>query len=179
MLSISTKPTQSEEDMHAVEEALKSDPTDLPSLMARAAIYEAKSDATAAENAYRDLLDRYPDFTLAAKHLTMLYAKSSIDNPQGMIIAAKAHEAFPGDESVTKAYGIIAYLHGDYAESSSIFQTGFATETKDPEVLYYLGVSQIRLNQTADGKKSLRQALDLGLAGNLAVQASGLLATQK
>jgi tetratricopeptide (TPR) repeat protein len=162
-----------------VEQILKSDPMDVPSLMAMAAIDEQKSDARAARRDYEKVLDHYPDFTPAEKGLAILCAEDPDDDPKAFDLASKAHEALPEDEEVAKAFGIIAYRKGDYARAANLLQANTRQHSGDAELMYYLGMAQYRLNQRAESKQTLQRALDLNLNAGLAAEARRILVELK
>jgi len=47
--------------------------------------------------------------------------------------------------------------------------------TSDAEVIYYLGMAQYNLKDRASSTRSLQRALELGLKGDLAVEAKKIL----
>ncbi len=158
-----------------IADILKKEPDYVPALMASAVISEQKNDAVAAQRTYEKILSQYPNFSPAQKNLTILYAGSGNNNPKAYELAAKARAAFPDDREVARAYGIILYLHGDYAQAERLLKESAVAINADPEILYYLGMAQYHLKKSADCKKNLQQALNLNLPAQFAQPAKQVL----
>ena len=157
-------------------EILKVSPDYVPALMIKAGMAEQNSDESTAQQTYEDILKLYPDFAPAQKNLAILYAKNSDNDSLAYPLAVKAREAFPRDPNVAKCLGIITCRQGDYPRAVSLLQESAHQLSRDPELLYYLGLAQYHLNNGAESKADLQRALNLDLAGKDAADARRLLA---
>jgi Flp pilus assembly protein TadD len=179
MIALSAHPLQTASATATVEQILKSDPADVPALMAMAAIDGQRSDVRAAKDNYEKVLDHYPDFAPAEKYLALLYAENPDDDPKAFDLASKARKALPEDTEVAKAFGLIVYRKGDYASAENLLLQSARQRGGDAELMYYLGMAQYRLKQEAESKQSLQRALDLNLKAGLATEARRILAELK
>jgi Tfp pilus assembly protein PilF len=179
LLVLSANPSAAVAAMSKVEQALKSDPTNVPALMVTAAVAEQKPDVAAAKQTYERILTRYPGFSPAQKRLAILYSSNPADNQKALESATKARQAFPDDTELAKAFGIIEYRQGDYARAASLLQESAGKRASDSELMYYLGMAQLQLNKPAEGKQTLQRALELGLKDELAAEARKNLAKLK
>jgi Tfp pilus assembly protein PilF len=179
MLALSENPSLALAANAQVGQILNSEPEYVPALMVMAAISEQKSDVSAAKQAYEKVLNRYADFSPAQKRLAILLAGNKEDDQKTYALAMKARQVFPGDPDLAKVLGVVAFRQGDYARSASLLKESASKLTDDAPVLYYLGMSQYRLKQPAESKKSLQRALDLNLPAEMASEARRTLAELK
>ena len=175
MTELTTHPSQAAAVAGKIEQRLKADPADVPALMAMGAVQEQKSDPAAAMKTYEKALAQYPDFSPAQRRLTILYSTRPGDDPKAVEIATKAREAYPDDAELAKAFGIILYRQGNYTRAMNLLQESSRKLTSDAEVIYYLGMAQYNLKDRASSTRSLQRALELGLKGDLAVEAKKIL----
>jgi tetratricopeptide (TPR) repeat protein len=176
LIDLSTRPEQASSAIAKVKLILQADPDDLPALVAMAEIDEHRSDLRAARQDYEKVLEHDPDFVPAKKSLALLAAKNPDVGPKALDQARQARAALPEDGDVTKAFGIIAYRSGDYAEAEKALQLEAGQRDGDAELMYYLGMTQCRLKQRAEGKHTLERALALKLEADLAAEARRTLA---
>jgi Flp pilus assembly protein TadD len=163
-----------------VQQNLNSDANYVPALMAMGGINEQKPDAAAAIQNYEKVLDRYPDFAPAKRRLAVLYAAQPAgDNGKAYAVASKAYQAYPDDADVSRALGIILYRQGEFAKSSQRLKDITAKKTGDAQAMYYLGMDQYQLKQTAESKKNLQRAMELKLPNDQASEAQRVLALLK
>jgi len=179
MVALSANPAQAVAEKARVEQALKSDPADVPALMAMATINELTGEASMAAATYEKVLAKYPDFSPAKRQLAIIYAEKPGDLQKAFDLAAKAREAFPEDPEVAKAFGIIVYRQANYSRAVSLLQESAGKRADDAELTYYLGMAQRQLAKNADARKSLVHALELGLKGDHAAEAKRVLAELK
>lgn len=161
------------------QEILKADPNYVPALMVIAVIHENKNDSTAAIQAYRKVLELYPDFAPAQRRLAILFAESAVNDPQAYEFATKARAAFPDDWAVAKALGIFLYQKADYARAEKLLAESAAANSTDPELLYYLGMAQYNLKKSVASKNNLQKALKLNLPNRFNLEAKRVLAELK
>jgi tetratricopeptide (TPR) repeat protein len=160
-------------------EILKVSPDYVPALMVKANMAEQNADETTVRQTYEDVLKLYPDFAPAQKNLAILYAKNPDNDAQSYPLAVKAREAFPRDPDVAKCLGMIVCRQGDYARAAGLLQESEHQLSRDPELLYYLGLAQYHLNNDGESKANLQRALNLDLTGKDAADARHMLAELK
>ena len=179
MINLSLAPAQAAASRARIDEVLKSDPNNVPALVARAASNEAKADFSAAEQDYEMALGRYPDFTPAQLRLAALYTTDPAKLDRAYALATKARDAMPDDPSVAKILGIILVQRSDYSHAVNLLKQSALKLTSDAEVFYYLGAAQYHLNNRTESKSSLQQALALNLSNQLADSAKQMLSGLK
>jgi tetratricopeptide (TPR) repeat protein len=179
LVALSTNPTQAIAAESRIEEILKSDPSNVPALAALAVIDEQRTNTVAAEQVYEKILDHYPDFAPAQRKLAILYAGDSGNLERAYALVIKSRESFPDDSELEKTLGIIIFRQGDYARAASLLKICASERGSDAELFYYLGASQFQLNDRAECKTNLQQALGLGLTGKLAADAQKILVELK
>ncbi len=180
MVALSASPQSAVAATAQVAQNLNSDANYVPALMAMGGINEQKPDAAAAIQNYEKVLARYPDFAPAKRRLAVLYAEQPAgDNAKAYQVAIKAYEAFPDDADVSRALGIILYRQGEFSKSSQRLKDFTARKTGDAQAIYYLGMDQYQLKQTAESKRNLQRAMELKLPDNLATEAQRVLAQLK
>jgi len=159
-----------------VESILNSSPGNAPALFAEAVIETQNRDSIGAEHNYEKLLALHTDCALAQKNLAILYAQNLVEPDKAYPVAVKAREAFPDDPQVAKSLALILFQQGDYLRAADLFNTISGSTTADAELFYCLGISEFRLKNYADSRKSLQRALTLNLSGQQATDARQTLA---
>lgn len=162
-----------------VNQVLAAAPDDVPALMVKAAICEKKSDQAMARQIYWRILKIYPDFAPAKRELAILYAENPADDALEYSIALQARQSFPGDPRVAKSLGMMVCRQGDYTRAVGLLQESAHQLTSDPQLLYFLGLAQFRLNNAPASKTNLQRALTLDLSGQEAADAHRMLAKLK
>jgi tetratricopeptide (TPR) repeat protein len=157
-------------------EILKVSPDYVPALIVKAGMAEQNADEPTAQHIYENVLKLYPDFAPAQKNLAILYAKNPDNDLLAYPLAVKAREAFPQDPDVAECLGMIICRQGDYARAAGLLQESAHQLSPDPELLYYLGLAQYRLNNNVESKANLQRALNLDLTGKDAADARHMLA---
>lgn len=177
LMAFAQNPSDAAAAAKAADAALKADSSNVAALMVKAALDEKQGGATkSAQQAYDQILARWPDFSPAKRRLAVLYAAMPEPPKNALDVANKAREAFPGDAELTRATGLIAFRQGNFSRASSLLQESARTITNDAELMYYLGRAQFETKDAAAGKRALQRALDLGLKDDLAKEARRLLA---
>jgi len=177
MMELAANPAKATALVAKVELRLKADPSDLPGLMAMAAIQEAKLDVAGAVKSYEKALVRNPDFAPAMRGLTIIASKNDSSDQKVLDRGAKAREAFPSDAELAKAFGIIVYKQGNYSRAQGLLQDSSRALASDPEVFFYLGMAQYSLKDRAGSMRALQRAQELGLKGKMAEEAKKILAS--
>ena len=179
LVALYQNPGQAVAAQSHVEEILTSNPDNPPALFADAIIQVQTGNTIGAEHSYETLLAHHPDCAAAQKNLVILYAQNLADPGKAYPIAVKAREAFPDDPQVTRAMGFILFQQGDYIRAVDLFNTISNSPSADAELFYYLGISEFRMKNFADSKRSLERALTLNLSGPQATDARETLAELK
>jgi Flp pilus assembly protein TadD len=112
-----------------------------------------------------------PDFVPAKRNLAIIYSKSGEDDKTGFDLAVKARAALPDDQALARALGIIDYRRGDYLSAKNLLADALAQDTGDPELNFYVGMSELNLKDPAGAKRDLRKALDSKLGDPHAAEA--------
>ena len=179
LIAFAASPDAASPLVASVPEMLRAEPDYVPALMALAKIKELAGDAPAAAAACEKILARAADFTPAQRELAILYSRDRAKAAQAYTLAVKAREAYPADPALAKTIGVIVFQQGDFTRATSLLKDCAAKQPTDPEIFYYLGAAQAKLNQKLSAKASLEQALTLKLASPLADSARQLLAGLK
>jgi tetratricopeptide (TPR) repeat protein len=176
-LSNATKRTASEAD--GVQAILKAEPDYVPALMALGSFDEDSRNSAEGLKTYEKVLSLYPDFTPAMKQLIVLDSENAIDDPKSVEFVMKATEAFPDDPALEKASGIIAFRSGDFSKAANFLVLGERQLGDDPDLVYYLGMAQYRLNMRIECRETLQRALKLNVNAEHAAEARSVLAELK
>ena len=179
LIGLAADPAQAVAATARISEILKSEPGYVPALMVAGVIDERNANMSSAEVAYEKILAQYPDFSPAQRQLAILYSKDPAKLSQAYNLATKARVAYPGDATLTKATGIVLFLQGDYSHATNLLKGAAASLPTDPELFYYLGTAQFKLNENRAAKASLQEALNLKLSGQLADSARQMLGQLK
>ncbi len=178
-LSLTAQATDAAAGAAQASQILKSDPDYVPALMVMALVSEQTNDVSAAIQLYRKILGIYPNFSPAQRNLAILFARNSLKDPQAYEFATKARTAFPDDLEVGKALGIILYSQADYPRAERVLNETATAKNTDPELYYYLGMTQYNLKKSADCKKNLQKAINLSLPAKFNPEAKRVLAELK
>jgi tetratricopeptide (TPR) repeat protein len=162
-----------------VQKLLQADPRYVPALMARASIELQRGDSKHAIGTYGEVLQRFPDFAPAQKHLAAVYLKDPSGLDKAYELAVKARKTLPNDAELSRVLGEISCQRKEYPRAVQLLQESARTIPLNGEGLYYLGTSQLQTKQKAQGTESLEQALKAGLQEPLASEAKRLLAEAK
>jgi tetratricopeptide (TPR) repeat protein len=176
LLAVCQDPGQAALAAPHIDAILSSSPNNAPALFAEAVAENQNSNPFGAERNYEKLLALHPDCALAQKNLAILYAQNLVEPDKAYPVAVKAREAFPDDPQVAKALALILFQQGDYLRAADLFNTISGSTTADAELFYCLGISEFRLKNYSDSKKSLQRALVLNLTGQQATDARQTLA---
>ena len=117
----------------------------------------------------------YSLFLPAIRQLAILYAQDGNNDSKAYSYAVKAGSAYPDDEELAKAIGMVEYRRKEYAKSLQSLDQGVRKKRDDAELFWYLGMDYYELKQPAEAKKALKQALDLKLPAKLDGEARRVL----
>lgn len=178
MLALAADSTKAARESPRLNDLLKTNPNNVPILMAAAAGSES-SDPLASQQMYEKALIQYPDFTPARKRLAALYLADPAKDQKTYALALKASAVLPQDPELQRILGIVAYRQGDYPRASRLLDQSAANTKGDAELVYYLGMAQYRAKDLAASKTTLKQALAMNLPAKLASDAKQVLAQLK
>jgi tetratricopeptide (TPR) repeat protein len=179
LMALAAAPAQAAAAQARIGEALKTDPDDVPALMARAAASEYGSDRAGAEQACEKVLAHYPDFIPAQEQLAWLYMAEPARLDRAYQLAANLHETLPDDYRVTKILGMILVRRGEYSHALNLLQQCAMKTSSDADIFYYMGSAQFHLKDKAESKANLQKALALNLSGPPADSAKQMLSELK
>jgi tetratricopeptide (TPR) repeat protein len=134
----------------------------LPALLVAGRLDEQEGRITQARSIYERILARYPDFSPAAKHLAGIYSESGGNLARAQELALRAREALPADAELSKVFGKIVYLRGDYRYAATLLEQRATLPPEDPEVFFYLGMANYHLKKETEAKAALNRAISLG-----------------
>jgi|CZKI01.1.fsa_nt_gi tetratricopeptide (TPR) repeat protein len=178
LLPLADDPARALSQADRIAQVLKMEPDNGMALMANGAAFEQKGNLAAATQEYEKVLDRYPDFSPAERHLMLLYAENPGNDRKAFELATKAREAFPNDAQVARACGIVVYRHGDFRRAANLLEEAADRLSGDGESAFYLGMARYRLKDKS-WKSTLERALGLDLRADLAAEARQTLADGK
>lgn len=176
LTSLLDNPTALANARAEIDAKLKADSKYVPAIMAAAALDFRAGNSGPAIERYDTVLERFPDFALAQKQLALLYARDPARAEAAFDLATKAKKAFPSDPDLTRVLGQFNCLQQNYTRAIQLLQESARQKPLDADGLYYLGTAQLEANQKPAGRKSLEEALTLGLKDPLAAKARSALA---
>ena len=147
----------------------------VPALMAQAALY-SQHQPQQAMKIYNDILRRFPDLAPAQKHLAALYAQDEATIPQAYELAVKARKILPDDLELAALLGRLSYARKEYARAVQLLEETARAKRLDPDLLFYLGMSQLQVKQPNEARVVLNEALTNGLQEPFATEAKRALA---
>jgi tetratricopeptide (TPR) repeat protein len=164
---------------HEIQKLLKADPNYVPALAVRAGNEEQRGDFKKAIGTYNEILQRFPDFAPAQKHLALLYLEDPATLDRAYDFAVKARRALPDDPELARILGQINFQKKEYGVALQLLQESGRKNPLDAAGLYYLGVSHLELKQKPQATQDLERALAAGLQEPFASEAKRLLAEAK
>lgn len=179
MLDLTSQASRSTADRAAIQQYLDAHPDAPVALMASAAVHEESGDAADAKKEYEKVLTLLPDFVPAKRNLAIIYSKSGEDDKTGFDLAVKARAALPDDTALSRALGIIDYRRGDYLSAKNLLTDALAQNANDPELNFYVGMSELNLKDPPAAKRELQKALDSKLGEPHATEARQALGKLK
>lgn len=179
MLLAYRDPAQRTAVVSQLPDILKADPNYIPALMVSQLLQQEKGDFQTARKTLDQVLTLNPLFVPATRDLAILCFDRFPGESRTSELATKAREAFPDDPNLARVLGILAYRREDYSNAARFLKQSLQARGNDAELLYYLGMTQYRLKSPAESKQSLKRALDLNLAPQLAADANRILAELK
>ncbi len=154
-----------------IDNALKADPNFVPALMAQAALLSKPGESEKAMAIYKTVLQRFPDFAPAQKHLAFLYQQTAEKRDEAYDLALKARETMPEDFELAQMLAKLSYERNNFAYVVHLLQQSAARRPLDAEHLYYLGMAHLKEKNASEARLALDQALAAGLHDPLASDA--------
>jgi Flp pilus assembly protein TadD len=100
-----------------------------------------------------------------------LYLEIPKKREEAYNLAVKARKALPDDPALEQILAELSYQRNELAYAVQLLRQSAKKEPLDAKSLCYLGMSQLGVNERAQGRKTLEQALQIGLPEPLATQA--------
>ncbi len=116
-------------------------------------------------------MQRDPDFAPALNNLAWLYAEKGGNIDMALGLAQRAKSRVPDNPSITDTLAWIEYRKGLYDSATRSFESLVRSNPKVAVYRYHLGMALIKSGRVAEGRASLRQALDMQLASPNAEEA--------
>jgi predicted Zn-dependent protease len=160
-----------------IKKTLDTQPDYVPALMGRAALEMQRSDAAQATTIYEEILRRYPDFAPAQKQLASIYATRR-EFDKGYELAVKARATLANDPELALTLGKLTYQRKDYPYSVQLFEESARAKPLDSEGMYYLGMSYLQTQRSAEGRALLAQAIAAGITEPLRTVATQALKSE-
>jgi tetratricopeptide (TPR) repeat protein len=179
MTAAAQDPAQAESLAAEAERILGANPAYVPALMVCAPVAERRGDFKQAAQLYERVLARFPLFAPATRNLAILSFAQLQNEKRAYELAIKAREAFPTDAELARTLAILSFRRGEYARCARLLTLNSPEAKPDGEQLCYLGLAQYKLNQYAQSKATLQQALALNAPANLIDAAKKALAELK
>ena len=116
----------------------------------------------AAENAYKQLVKKFPEFYVGYNQLAWLYAKDGTNLDEGIRLAQKANKLQQDNISINDTLGWLYYHKKDYKIARKYLEKANQLSGRQkPDVLYHLAVVQNAMGDKSVAKANLQQAFSL------------------
>jgi tetratricopeptide (TPR) repeat protein len=179
LITLAADPAGASAQAGRITQMLEAQPNNVPALMVAGAIAEQAKELAKAQQAYDKALARFPNFVPAKARCAILAARKNEFDQRGYDFALQARTADPTNAEIAQALGILTYYKGDFARASALLKESAVRRPRDPDLLFHLGLSQLKSNQATEGRQNLQRALDGGLGGASATEAKRLLSEKK
>jgi Flp pilus assembly protein TadD len=179
LIQLAADPASASAQAARIAKLLEAHPDSVPLLMLTGVIAEQANNREKAAQAYDQALARFPNFLPAKARLAILSSQKKEFDQRGYDFALQARTANPSDGEIAQALGILTYYKGDFARATALLKESLRSRPGSTELLFHLGLSQLKANQAAEGRQNLQAALDAGLSGDSATEARRLLAEKK
>lgn len=150
-----------QEAMKKLDKALEVNPKNLGAVMLKATIYLERGDIPESQKQYERALELNPKFAPAANNLAYIYSEHGGDLEKAFKLAMMARDAAPEDPSIADTLGWIIYKRGDAKWARSLIGETAAKMPENAEVLYHLGMVQLKLGEKDSARQTLQKVLDL------------------
>ncbi|MDP9254047.1 MAG: tetratricopeptide repeat protein, partial [Verrucomicrobiota bacterium] len=158
------------------QKLLKTNPAYVPALMAQAAIHMQRGESKTAVDTYTRVLQQFPDFAPAQKHLAALYVEDPRSIAKAYDMAVKARKTLPDDPELAQTLAEISYQRQEYAYALQLFEQSAKKKPLAARGLYYLGMSHLQVKQSSQGRDALHRALAAGLQEPFSTEAKRAIA---
>ena len=176
---LAQRPGEAEAAAARVQSVLQQQPDYVPGLLVSAALQEWAGDFAGARATCERVLKLRPAFTPVNRSLASLYFEHLHNAPKAYEHASRAREAFPRDVQVARILGSLAYERGEYGRAVQLLQECAPSFPSEAEVLYKLGLAQLKLKRSQESRESLTRALALAPNSPFAPEAKRMLVSLK
>ena len=165
-------PTASEGE---VKRVLATDPHFVPALVAQGSIQQHRGDTKTAAALYTDILQQFPDFAVAQKHLAAIDAENPDTLGRASELANKARKNLPDDAELSCILGRISYKQKEYGRAIQLLRESERKRPLAPTSIFVLAMSQAQTGHKVEAREGLQRALDSGLGEPDATEAKRVL----
>ncbi len=155
------------EALAAARQAVVADPDSVAAHMLAAVLEVEAGNREGAVAAYSQALAIDARFAPALNNLAVLLAADDATLERAFELAQRARQILPENPYVADTLGWILYRRGNTQWAYALLRESADRLPAHPEVLYHLGMAQLKLGRVAEAARSLGQALELdaGFAG--------------
>jgi len=154
------------DEAHAlVGEAVKDGSTDPRLYTVYGMGLEARGDWQSAEAAYKKALGFQPDDAMAANNLAYLLLEHSGDPNLALSLAQTARRGMPKAGATADTLAWASYHVGAYDTARKLLEEAAAEQPGNATYQYHLGLTYLKMNETARGKAALQKALTIDPQG--------------
>ncbi|MFL6594951.1 MAG: tetratricopeptide repeat protein, partial [Chthoniobacterales bacterium] len=159
-----------------IDDALRTNPTYTPALMARAEQMRKSGDNKGAEKILAEIAGRLPEFAPAQIALADIYVDDPAKITAAADLVAKARKTLPDDSHATEMLAEISFQRKEYPRAIQLFQDARRKRSLSARAMYHLGLSYAETKQPQQATDAINQALAAGLPESVAVTAKQTLA---
>ena len=146
-----------------LKQGLAANPDNLTLLLEMASLHEITDNMAQANDDYRRILVKHPDYAPAMNILALNLA----DNDNNLVEARKYAErayALAGKEPIVQdTYAWILLQSGEVTKAVPILETAVKSLPTDGAASYHLGVAYLKAGKKDEGHRYLNKALSLGV----------------
>jgi tetratricopeptide (TPR) repeat protein len=145
------------------ESSLSENPNLLISYILEGNAYENTGQLDQAKQAYRNALARNPDFAVALNNLAWLECEHGGNLDEALSLAEHARQVDPHNPEISDTLAWIEYRKGLYRSALPLATEAAADSPNDGSVQYHLGMTLLKVGDTARARQTLHRALQLQL----------------
>jgi len=148
-----------------VTEAVKNGTTDARIYTVYGMGLEARGDWRTAETAYQKALGFQPNDAMAANNLAYLLLEHGGDANLALSLAQTARRGMPKAGATADTLAWASYHVGAYDTARKLLEDAAAGQPGNATYQYHLGLTYLKINETARGKAALQKALAIDPQG--------------
>jgi tetratricopeptide (TPR) repeat protein len=158
-------------------QTLETDRENVPALMILAESQLRGEDPGKGDATLNIILGKYPDFAPALKKLAAHAAVTRKDIERGLDLGKKARRVLATDAELSRTLGILSFYKQEYPSSILYFEEAARSQESvmDANALCLQGLAYVQTGTTDKARTALKEAVRVGLTGELAAQAADAL----